>query len=205
MVGSIATGAASQVTQVIVVDSALGEAWNPMAESARHFTVAILTDTGVDTLRHVIEPLPILQTESVVAGVAFDTVAHGRRLFRYDVDARAVTYAPLPQDVGFFFHDVSVSPNGQFVLYLARGIGDMEGKERFVIVPWEGTLPVISGPWWDGCDCDVDRYHARWISADRFQVAKSVGRRSWARITGSLVDGQFVTDSVDAEPDWHRY
>lgn len=194
-----------RIVDVEVVDSAVAaEVWNPMAEGTATYSVAVTTEMGADTIGMVIPPLPIIAGDTAVVGVWLVPGEEGdaeREIFSYRW-AKAMKRWPVPEDTYWVFHDLAVSPSGRYLAYVAMddryatlaAVNDLETGER-----------VVEGAGRGGCDCDVDRNHARWVAPDSFEIAVALSNSTggWEIVSGSASARRFHTDTVSSEPVWH--
>jgi len=191
----------TETLRLTPIDSAWSQhPWNAMADGIYTYRIEVASSTHRDTLSNVISPMPFLAGPSMVVGFLLDTVAEDRVSFRYEAGSRRPKRASLPSDIRYNFHDVALSPDGNYLLYLAS---DSVGNEWTSVRHWPDGEIVFTGPRQAACECDVDLHHARWISPDSFQVATRVGRPEWAVLTATLPGSGFHIDTVSGEPAWH--
>jgi hypothetical protein len=155
-----------------------------------------------DTLRMVVQPWPRSVGDTMVVGVIAIPTQCDRRLFRYNSADGRISHYNLPPDMWGYFSDVSVSPDARFLLYLAM---DRTGNERLVIRRWPAGTVVITGPSMEGCDCDIDRHHAHWVTADSFELGTRVSREElYERVSGSVGARRIHVDTLRTDRAyWH--
>jgi hypothetical protein len=147
----------------------------------------------------VLEPPPVVVADTLVIGLVGDQADFRRSLFLFT--RAGLVIRPLGQDVGSFFHDISVSPDGRYLLYLGF---DTLAHHEFAAVRSLQTDSVVvrSGPT-PSCDCDVDLHHAHWVSADSFELVTQVDTLRWERVAGSAGRRSVRADTIMGEPRWH--
>jgi hypothetical protein len=139
--------------------------------------------------------------DTMVVGFMMDgREFHDRVTFRYKVAERVLEQFAVPQDVWYFFHDMSLSPDGRYLLYLAMELPDYE---HLSVRSWPAGDEVIAGPQRQLHETDVDLHHAHWASADSFELATRTSNGTWERISGSVVRGTINVDTLRTEPQWH--
>ena len=195
---------AARITQLQLIDSVLSEwVWNPMAESTWTYRYAVATASGVDTLRMIIEPHPMIVGDTSVMGLVLvpDSGEGRRELFRYTT-GRTPKQWRLPEDVFWVFEDVVPSPDGQFFAYVAQ---DSVFSSFAAVRELATGRLVVRGLGRGGCDCDVDLNHARWIKPDSFEIAVALANSTggWEIVSGRTGQRRFHTDTVSYEPKWH--
>jgi hypothetical protein len=158
--------------------------------------------TRRDTLRRIMQPLPVVVSESLVHGLLAARRVCEVRLFEYNGNTGRITLNHLPADAWAYFTDVSPSPDGRYLLYLAT---TTRGEEALAIRRWPAAAVVLEGPWRNGCECDVDRHHACWVSADSFELGTRIGLRDrYERVSGSVSARRIHVDTLVAPPTyWH--
>src|SRR5262245_51450311 len=191
------------ITDLVLIDSAQSEAgWDPMADTTTIFRYVIITTAGTDTLDMVVPPDPFVIGDTAVMGLILvgERELH-RELFTF-VKGRPLKLQPLPDDVWYYFNDVVPSPDGRFLAYVADDT--MRGTFAAVRDLRTGRL-VARGRVGGGCECDVDQNHARWISADSFEIAVSFARATgnWEIVSGRASKGRIHSQTVALEPEWH--
>src|SRR5947209_19179505 len=65
-----------------VVDSSWVSPWDEMNDSMPVYRIAVTSPSGVDTVRDVMAPWPLVTDDSTVWGLRGDRMNHERRLFR---------------------------------------------------------------------------------------------------------------------------
>jgi WD40 repeat protein len=194
------------ITQVRVIDSALtAPSWNLMADSVVAYRIAVGTPTSQDTLTDVLTPLPILVGDSILIGLRLsrssEDAAH-RHLFRRRLSPERLETWPLPSDVWSFYNDVAVSPDGRYFAYVAGGDSGTVALVREL----ETGREILRGGAGGGCDCDVDKNHARWFAPDSFEIAVAHihTERGWQIVAGRASTRSLSVTAVENEPEWHR-
>jgi hypothetical protein len=198
------TEAASPITHVQLIDSVLtGFVWNPMDDSTWTYGYTVTTTSGVDTLRMIIDPRPIIVGDTSVLGLVLvpDSGDDRRELFRY-TKGRPTHRWRLPEDVHWVFHDVVPSPDGRFIAYVAQ---DSSYSSFALVRDLSNGQIIIRGVGRGGCDCDVDRNHARWVQPDSFEIAVALANSAggWELVSGRAGQRRFHTDTITTEPKWH--
>jgi hypothetical protein len=171
-------------------------------------------DFRTDTLEMVIEPLPFLSADTLIAGVrlasshdvpvldaGYGEATH-REVFRYR-PGKALERWPVPADVFWVYNDLAISPDGRYVAYVAQD----SSLRTFAVVREVGTSRLlVQGAGRGGCDCDVDLNHARWVAADSFEIAVALANTTggWQVVSGRPGTGRVHTDTVREEPQWHE-
>jgi hypothetical protein len=176
--------------------------WNAMADELTTYRLAVHIRSLVDTLTNVIEPFPILTTDNLVVGLMLRVNSDGaeRVLFRHTPGSPGTFRTwRLPDDVFFVYHDVVPSPDGRFFAYVAADSAGTFGMVREL----ESGVVTIRIPDRGGCECDVDRNHARWFAPDSFEIAVNHLEKGWLVSRGRASAKRFRTDTLAAQPKWH--
>ena len=187
-----------------VVDTAWAPPWDATADSVPAYRMVVEARGATDTLTHVIEPWPVAVGDSGVAGLrlrfAPGDAASRREIFRLTLPGKRLRTWPVPGDVWYYYRDVAVSPDGQYVAYVGGDPGTHAVVRRL-----EGGSVVVRGPVTEPCECDVDRHHARWVSADSFEIAVwgATPQGGWLLVAGRTPTGRFTLDTLLAEPPWN--
>ncbi|HEY7393277.1 MAG TPA: hypothetical protein VH559_00435 [Gemmatimonadaceae bacterium] len=130
-----------------------------------------------------------------------------REWFRVALPSHDVAASPLPTDVYWDFTDVSLSPDGRHIAYVADA-----GKlaPQAVVRQFPAGAVVVRGPRAEGCECDVDHNHARWVSSDSFEVAvvnsaaSDANAPPWLVTVGRVNPPRQRTVGLPNEPRWHE-
>ena len=185
-----------------VVDSVRGRAWWRNDDSMFTYLVEIRATNSADTVRGVVPPLPTILGDTQVMGLRVDTAKYDRVIFTYDARSHRVEDQSLPLDAWPGLFDFSISPGGEYLLYVTWVSGPI--GEVAVIRNRRSGERVLTGPRWALCECDSDDHHAHWVTADSFEIARGVSSRSpWERFSGSVSRRSVHTDTLPAEPHWH--
>lgn len=160
----------------------------------------LLVFTTVDTQTiHAVLGSPVQIGDTALVGIRAYPASYQKAVWAVTPGRNRTTTVAIPEDAWPFFQDVSVSPNGAYLLYLAAG----RDKEWARIVELATRKVIRDGPSAPACECDVDRHHGRWVTADTFQLATRLDTLRWSRVTGSVNTGTVTIDTLLAEPDWH--
>jgi hypothetical protein len=191
---------------IAVIDSSFVPSWDATEDSGLVYRVEVTSPQGVDTIRDVIAPFPVLASDTLVVGliqVSEDSSAPLRKMFRLRPGTGLQTQ-PIPPDVWAFFHDFVFSPDGRYVAYVAEDPlpGDV-GTFAAVRDLLTGEI-VARGPSGGGCDCDVDSNYARWIPPDSFEIVVShaATNAGWQRVSGRSSSRRIHVDTLAREPEW---
>ena len=187
------------LTLRIIDSSTAGESCED--EGIEVWRVEVRSPRRTDTLANVVQPWPVA-LDTAVDGVAAAPDGCTRRLFQYSAHTGRVSFYKLPSEMWHYFWDVTVSPDGRHILYLAM---DSVGRESAVVRRWPAGPVVVRGPVRDGCDCDVDRHHAHWVTPDSFELATQIGRDNpFERVSGSVRARRVHVDTLNTvEEYWH--
>lgn len=188
-----------------VIDSSLtAPSWNTMSDSVVTYRLEVRSAGTLDTLTAIVTPLPVLVDDSLIVGLRV-TSRNGdqseRQLFRHNLSSGRLESWALPADVWAYYHDVVPSPNGRYFAYVASSDSGTVAVIRELGTGREVRRAGAGG----GCDCDVDRNHARWFAPDSFEVAVDHTHtgRGW-EIVAARASGQGLSiTQVDKEPEWH--
>lgn len=185
-----------------LLDSTWAPPWNLMAESTVVYRFVIRRGSTVDTVADVLEPIPVAIGDTAVAGIRLLRTDTTRQIFVFVAMRRHVSTYRIPADVFFGFTDIAPSPTGLFVAYVGGS-----GGPRAMIRRLDGTL-VLQGTPQGGCDCDVDLNHARWVTADSFEIAvanvATVNTKApWILAAGSVRHLRLRESGLANEPKWH--
>lgn len=182
------------------LDSTRGPSWNLVEDSVTTYRIEARAAGTIDTVSGVIPPLPLTTTDSSVVGLRITGSEPSRELFRLRPRGSAVESIALPNDIWPYFTDVAVSPDGQFVAYVSW---NQRGDVAAIVRRLDGSV-VLRSPEIVGCDCDVDRNHARWLNADRVEIAvdgSDLG--GWLLLAGNATLRRVHLDTLSTEPAWH--
>jgi hypothetical protein len=171
-------------------------------EGLQVWRIEVRSPSKSDTLVNIIEPWPVLVGDTALFGVAATPDGCTRRLFHYTPQTGRNTSFPLPVGMWHYFSDVSVSLDGRYVLYLRM---DTLGRETAVVTRWPTGPTLVRGPFRDGCECDVDRHHAHWVTPDSFELATHLGRGDlYERVSGSVRARRVHLDTLKTTDQyWH--
>jgi hypothetical protein len=210
LAGSIACGGrerATAGTSIVVIDSTFAPSWDATEDSAIKYQVEVSSPAGVDTIRDVIPPFPVVAGDTLVVGliqVSEDSSAPHRKIFRLRPGGHALETRPLPPDVWGFFQDFVFSPDGRYAAYVAEDpLPENLGTFAIVRDVLSGDV-VVRGPAGGGCDCDIDSNYARWFPPDSFEivVSHSATRGGWQRVSGRASTRRIRVDTLTREPQW---
>jgi len=196
----------STTFRATVIDSVRSKAWWSDDDSMFTYLFEVRTAASLDTLRDVVPPLPTIVGDTLVIGLALDDkAATGRTVVVFDVRRRQIQQQRLPADAWPGQFDFAISPDGDHLLY----VGELSApkypyREAAVIRRRSSGEVVLTGPPWRSCECDSDLHHARWVTADSFEIATGATEgRGWERLSGSVSHRSVHTDTLTAEPKWH--
>jgi len=194
-------------TTLAIVDSAFAPSWDATEDSGLVYRVEVSSPAGVDTVRDVIAPFPVVVGDTLVVGliqVSEDSSAPQRKVFRLRPGEDQLERHPVPPDVWAFFRDFVISPDGRYAAYVAED--PLPGNPgTFAIVRELLSGEVLArGPPGGGCDCDVDSNYARWIPPDSFEIAVSHAATGagWQRVSGRASARRVHIDTLAREPEW---
>src|SRR5687768_1910590 len=192
---------------IAVIDSAFAPSWDATEDSGLVYRIEVASPAGVDTIRDVIAPFPVLASDTLVVGliqVSEDSSAPQRKIFRLRPGGSPLETKPIPPDAWAFFHDFVFSPDGKYVAYVAQDPipGDV-GTFAVARDPRSGEI-VARGPPGGGCDCDIDSNYARWIAPDSFEIVVSHAATGagWQRVSGRASTRRVHVDTLSREPEW---
>lgn len=194
---------ADQPVTLRTIDSAwTDKSWAMDDDGLWVYRVEVRRGARADTIPNIIEPRPFVVDGQRVAGLQLvpkDSGASGRSIFIYSAADGQTKSWPAPDDVWYLYHDVMLSPDARYVAYVADG--------WIPIVREIATNRIVLRDTTDGggCECDVDRNHARWINADSVEIA--VGHHIKPPEGFLLLAGRPSTKAVhvkmlDKMPDW---
>ena len=185
-----------------IVDSAWVTPWDEVTDSAAVYRLAVVGPSRTDTLTDILPPWPVIVDDSAVWGFRKIREGTNREFFRWSVPARNIVTLALPADVLSGYNDIMISPRGRFVAYVGK---EDTGGAYGVVRELESRRLLWRGPTASGCDCDVDLSHARWVTADSFEIAvvSTSNGRGWAISAGSATSGRAQLLYSPTEPDWH--
>jgi hypothetical protein len=186
-----------------ILDSAWAPSWDQMNDSLAVYRVAVTRGRQTDTLNNLIGPWPIPVGDSALVGLQLSRADNTRQLFEYRPDGRRLRTHILPADLLVNFTDIAVSPDGRFLAYVADDNGPVA-----VVRALKGLI-VLRGSVQGGCDCDVDLNHARWVTADSFEIAvvnraNLTGGPLWVLAAGSVRGHRLRELGLSSEPTWHE-
>jgi len=181
------------------VDSAIVAPWNEMGDPMFAFAVEVRVGGRVDTLANVIEPSTIAANDSVLSAVAVREENGESKRDIVVVTSAGTRRTPVPNDALSIFHDLTVSPDGGFLAYVALG-------NAAVIYDLSTRQAVYTSASAIQCDCDVDRNHARWVAADSAEIALDNAQGAaggWLLVAVRLRPVRASVQAVSTEPNFH--
>lgn len=186
-----------------VVDSSWVTPWDEMTDSVAVYRVAIVGPSGADTLANILPPWPVIVGDSIVWGLRKADGQAVREIFRWSRQTKRMDTRSLPSDLLGDYHDVMISPRGEFVAYVAN---EDSGGAYGVVRALDSQRLLWRGPTAAGCECDIDLSHARWVTPDSFEIAvvSTSNNRGWAIAAGSAAAHQARVLYSPVEPAWHR-
>ena len=193
----------------IIDSAAVGVWWDPMIDSATVYRIRVQRAGDSVDIADVIGPLPQVIGGDTIVGLRLRRIGEeaAREWFRVALPSHDAATLPLPTDVFSNFTDVSLAPDGRHIAYVADA-GD--ATPQAVVRRFPAGPVVVRGPRAAGCECDVDLNHARWVSADSFEVAV-VNRAAsadhapaWLITVGRVSPPHQRTVGVASEPTWHE-
>ena len=192
---------------IAVIDSAFAPSWDATEDSGLVYRVEVTSPHGVDTIRDVIAPFPVLVSDTLVVGliqVSEDSSAPQRKVFRLRPGGTPLQTQPIPPDVWAFFHDFVFSPDGRYVAYVAEDPLPGDVGTFAVVRDLQSGQIVARGPAGGGCDCEVDANYARWIPPDSFEIVVShaATNAGWQRVSGRSSTRRVHVDTLAREPEW---
>jgi hypothetical protein len=166
------------------------------------YRVAVGRGGRVDTIANIIEPLPFVVDSERVAGLQYvpkDT-GQSRAIFIYSASNRKIRSWPVPDDVWGGYFDVMISPDARYVAYV-------DAKGWYPVVREIATNRVVLRDTTEGggCECDVDRNHARWINADSVEILVAHDVKppeGWFLMAGRPSTKAVHVKMLDEKPDW---
>lgn len=192
----------------IVDSSTSGTWWDPMVDSGTVYRIRVTRGKDSVDVSEVIAPLPVLVADTAVAGIKLGTgEGNGRELFRVALPGHRTASWPLPDDMVANFTDVAISPDGQYMAYVAE---DHRGMPVGVVRRFPDGPVVVRGPPAAGCECDTDPNHARWVTSDSFEIAvvnraaASDSAPGWLLTAGRMNPPRERTVGLRDEPAWHE-
>lgn len=193
-------------TLVLLDSAAVAGNWNPMGDSMTVYRFVVRGERHTDTLRNVIEPLPPVVAGGRVVGLRVRSSGDDswdREIFTLDVRAGQTRVRPIPGDVYIFFHDLAISPTGEYLAYV--GDDSISGRTYAAVRRIATGERVLRTKPRGGCDCDVDMNHARWVAPDSFEIAVALlDHPGWEIVRGSAARHRLHVDTVAHEPAWHE-
>lgn len=183
-----------------VLDSTWIAPWDETTDSLAAYRIEVHSASGTDTLQEVLPPWPIA-SDSTIWGLRRLPGQADRELFHWIGAHRPLATWSLPGDVLSGFNDVMLSPSGEYLAYVGR-----DNEHIYAAV---AARPFRASIWRSqpvsGCDCDVDLSHARWVTADSFEIAvvSTADQRGWAIFQGSVAHRQATRHYEPTEPRWH--
>jgi hypothetical protein len=175
------------------------QSWAGESLPARSIEVAV--GSRRDTIVGVLDPPLIFLGDTLLLGVRGDSVSDRRELFAFGSRRAKLRTYPFPSEVVYNFHDVAIAPDGHHWLYLAY---DSTAHSDYLAVRvWPDGEVVMKSDSIPQCECDVDRHHAHWVTADSFELATLVSSTEWERVAGSVTRRRFGVDTIVGAPEWH--
>jgi len=198
---------ADEPTTLAIVDSAFAPSWDATEDSGLVYRVEVSSAAGVDTVRDVIAPFPVVVDDTLVVGliqVSEDSSTPQRKVFRLRPGHDPLERRPLPPDVWAFLRDFVISPDGRYAAYVAEDPSPGNLGTFAIVRDLLSGEAIARGPAGGGCDCDVDANYARWIPPDSFEIAVSHAATGagWQRVSGRATTRRVHVDTLAREPEW---
>jgi hypothetical protein len=175
------------------------------------YRVEVAAGARRDTLAGVrVQRVPVLAPDGAVHGVAVGPDGEAAGTFRYEPATRALTRTPAPADASPFFSELTLSPDGRHVAYVAQESGPVV-RLWGVVRAWPGGRLVARAAPAPGYPSDVDYGWVRWTGPDAYEVVYRVdgipgadaalAAGPWLRMRGSTHGGGPPrVDTLAAEP-----
>jgi hypothetical protein len=183
-----------------ITDSVLTDTWDLMGEH-HVYQVRLILRSRTAIVRGVVQPLPIVIGDSVIAGVRQSPASGERELFLWNGRSSRPRFYAVPDDVWAFFTDLAIAPDGSHLAYV--GMDKRSGAIYAAVRRWPAGDLVVRGPDHPNCDCDVDLNHARWVGPDSFEIAVPGPGRRYTRFSGNPRARALHQDTLSQEPQWH--
>ena len=180
-------------------------------EEVVSYRVEVAAGARRDTLAGVrVQRVPVLAPDGAVHGVAVGPEGEAAGTFRFDPATRALARTPAPADASPFFSELTLSPDGRHVAYVAqesRPAARLWGAVR----AWPGGQLVARADPAPGYPSDVNYNQVRWTGPDAYEVVYRVdgipgadaalAAGPWLRMRGSARGGGPPrVDTLAAEP-----
>ncbi len=194
---------------VRLVDSAQTGSELGMEEVAS-YRVEVTAGGRRDTLAGVrVQQAPALAPDGAVHGVSVGAEGEVAGTFRYDPATRTVARTRAPADASPSFSELTPSPDGRHVAYVAQESGPVV-RLWAVVRAWPGGRVVARTAPAPGYPSDVNYSQVRWTGPDAYEVAYRVGGMPgdaalaagpWLRLRGSTRGGgRARVDTLTAGP-----
>jgi hypothetical protein len=197
------TVVADQPVTLRTIDSAwTNSTWEWMGDGNWLYRVEVGRGGRVDTIANIIEPAPFVVDNDRVAGLQLvpkDTGQSGRSIFIYSANNRKIRSWPVPDDVLDIYFDVMISPDARYVAYVANG---WDPVVREIATNRVVLRDTTEG---GGCECDVDRNHARWVNADSVEIVVAhhvKAPEGWFLMAGRPSTKAVHVKMLDTMPNW---
>jgi hypothetical protein len=180
-------------------------------EEVVSYRVEVTAGGRRDTLAGVrVQQAPAVAPDGAVHGVLVGAEGEVAGTFRYDPAVRAVVRTPAPADASPAFSELTPSPDGRHVAYVAQASGRVV-RLWAVVRAWPGGRVVARTAPAPGYPSDVNYSQVRWTGPDAYEVAYRVdgipgadtalAAGPWLRLRGSTRDGgRARVDTLTAEP-----
>jgi hypothetical protein len=179
-------------------------------EEVVSYRVEVAAGGRRDTLAGVrVQRAPVLAPDGTVHGVAVGADGQVVGTFRYEPSTRAFARTPAPADASAFFSELTPSPDGRHLAYVAQESGPVV-RLWGVVRAWPGGRVVARTEPAPGYPSDVNDSRVRWTGPDEYEVVYRVdGIRGadpalaagpWLRMRGSTRGGPARLDTLTAEP-----
>src|SRR3982074_1060108 len=141
-------------TRINVLDSAFTQSWQTMQDTGVVYRIEVISPLGVDTIRNVIPPAPVVIGDTLVIGliqVSEDSSTPQRQIFRARLGQHRIETKPMPADVWASYQDVLVSPHGRYIAYVGADTTPENPGTYAVVRNLTNNEIVAKGPGGGGC------------------------------------------------------
>ena len=156
--------------------------------------VEVTFGSTVDTIPGLFTSLnPVATSDGTIHGIGMTEGGEAKTGYDYDSRTKRLTVFPLPSDVNGFFHEIVLSNDAKYVVYVAHV---RSGQTWAVVRSWPSMALVTRTPPSEGYPSDVGYDQVAWLGPDHFRVSYRIKSGPSIVVEGDSRSGRMKVDTV---------